>query len=75
MRKRFRWTKRSYRTARSLARFFGGRAFLPDEMPDLLRRYYELCERNPQYDDPLAGERWERMWHLRSKHGPDDIPF
>lgn len=73
--KRFRWTRKTFRQARRLARFFSERTTLPDEAPPLLQRYTALMDRHPQHDDPLAGLHWERMSYLRSKHGPDDIPF
>ena len=51
-RKRFRWTRRRYEKARELARFMGRHMIeLPDQMPDLLRRYLDLWERYPQRDD------------------------
>lgn len=75
MTKRFRWTRKTYRRACSLSRLFAGRVDLPSEQPDLLRRLWKLLERYPQYDDPLAGEHWERMNYIRAKHGDDGIPY
>lgn len=77
MRRRFRWTRETYRQAARLARIspiFGayGR---DNEAPVLLQRYWELNERYPQHEDPLACEHWQLMNYLRSKHCGDDIPF
>lgn len=70
-RKRFRWTRRRYEKARELARFMDRHLCeLPDQMPDLLRRYVELWERHPQNDDPLLIPMLRRPAYCR-----DDIPF
>jgi hypothetical protein len=71
-RRRFRWTRKLYRQADSLARFIGRHMYeLPDQ-PNLVRRYFELWERHPQRDDPLN----DPMWLRKSRRGiGDDIPF
>lgn len=75
--KRFRWTRKTFRQARRLARLFDRRATLDDTAePPLLRRYAELVAAHPQDDDPLAGDHWQRMWYIRRKHEDNDgIPF
>ena len=53
-RHRWRWTRRAYRKAASLARYFDRHVYdLPHEPPNILRRLWELWERHPQRDDPL----------------------
>ena len=70
-RKRFRWTRRRYEKARELARFMDRHLCeLPDQMPDLLRRYVELWARHPQNEDPLLIPMQRRPAYCR-----DDIPF
>lgn len=69
--KRFRWTRKKYREADHLARFFA-RFFhyLPHEKPALLERYFELWERHPQGKDPLTEPLDWRRWKVS-----DEIPF
>lgn len=70
-RRRFRWTRKLYREADSLARFVGRHPYeLPQDQPDLVRRYFELWERHPQRDDPLLQDVRRRLncW-------ADGIPF
>ena len=72
-RKRFRWTRRRYEKARELARFMDRHLCeLPDQMPDLLRRYFDLWARYPQRDDPLTLPQWRRPQYSGRN---DDIPF
>lgn len=75
MSKRFRWTRRTYRRACSLSRLFACRIDLPSEPPELLQRLWDLQQRHPQHEDPLAGEHWQRMHYIRAKHDDDGIPF
>ncbi len=68
-RKRFRWTRKTYKHADHLARFYSRHPYeLPDNPPRALRRYRELWERHPQRDDPL-------LVPLQWRHPGDDIPF
>lgn len=68
-RRRFRWTRRLYLQADSLARFMSRHlADLPSEAPPLVRRYLALWERHPQHDDPLLRPTWQR-------YSNDSIPF
>jgi len=68
--KRFRWTRKAYRRAHWLARFMGRHLYELDHQPNLLRRYFELWDRNPQRDDPLLTPVRQRLncWG-------DEIPF
>lgn len=78
MRRRFRWTRETYRQAARLARIgdiFHAYGREDQQPPLLLKRYWELWERHRQYEDPLAGHLWQRMQYMREKHLPDDIPF
>lgn len=77
MRKRFRWTRETYRQAARLARISPiFHAYMRErDMPNLLARFEDLCNRYPQRDDPLAGEHWDRMRYLQYKHSDDGIPF
>jgi hypothetical protein len=74
MRKRFRWTRKTYRRACSLSRLFAGRLDLPIDPPELLQRLWDLDRRHPQHDDPLAGGNWQRMHYIRRKHDDSGIP-
>lgn len=68
-RKRFRWTRRKYRAASTLARFMGRHLCeLPGNPPALLQRYMELWDRHPQREDPLTRPHWQR-------YPGDSIPF
>lgn len=71
-RKRFKWTRSRYYKARSLVRFMNRHVCeLPDEMPDLMRRYVELWERHPQREDLLELPQWRRPRYSEL----NDIPF
>lgn len=72
-RRRFRWTRKEYEHAAWLSRFTGRHLYeLPEQPPDLLRRYWELWERRPQHDDPLLESARHR---LNRKQDTDEIPF
>lgn len=72
-RKRFRWTRKRYRRAWHLSRFFARYIYdLPSEPPALLRRFHELWERHPQRDDPLLQPF---KWRRRTLEHFDEIPF
>jgi hypothetical protein len=71
MSRRFRWTRRRYRKADSLARFFDRWVYnLPSEPPRLVRRLHELWAAHPQRSDPLL-----TPIRLRHTYLDDDIPF
>jgi hypothetical protein len=71
-RKRFRWTRKAYKQADWMARFYGRHIYeLPERPPPLLQRYFALWERHRQNDDPL-------LVPLRQRPGyadDDGIPF
>jgi hypothetical protein len=71
-RKRFRWTRKTYKHADWLARFMGRHLYELHDQPNLLRRYFELWDRHPQRDDPLT-----MPMNLREPYRSrgDDIPF
>lgn len=71
-RKRFKWTRKTYRQADSLARFMGRHLYELHDQPTLVRKLYELWDRNPQRDDPLT-----LPMHMREPYRSrdDDIPF
>lgn len=71
-RKRFKWTRTTYRQADSLARFMGRHLYELHHQPTMLRRYFELWDRHPQSDDPLTLPKYLRQPYR--SHG-DDIPF
>lgn len=74
VRPRFRWTRRAYRKARSLARYFERHVYdLPSEPPAILRRLWDLLARHPQRDDPLQRPLRARLYERRSFD--DSIPF
>jgi hypothetical protein len=70
-RRRFRWTRKSYRRAHHLARLLVN---IPSvfNAPPLVQRYHELWQRHPSYDDPL--KEGNLRWRLAMFKG-DDIPF
>ena len=67
-RRRFRWTRKLYQEADSLARFLGRHMYELPDAPPLVQRYLRLCERHPQRDDPLLRPHWQR-------YPSDSIPF
>ena len=67
-RRRFRWTRKTYREADSLARFLTRHMYELPDAPPLVRRYLALWERHPQHDDPLERPAWQR-------YSNDSIPF
>lgn len=70
-RRRFRWTRERYRKAQHLSRFYARWVYeLPSEPPQLLQRYFDLWERHPQSDDPLARPHYVRYGWLG-----DGVPF
>lgn len=69
-RRRFRWTRKLYREADSLARLLGRHIYEVHDTPNLVRRYFELWERHPQSDDPLS-----RPHHVRYGWLGDGVPF
>lgn len=70
MRNRFRWTRRAYYKASSLARYFDRHVYdLPSEPPAILQRLFDLWAKHPQRDDPL-------LQPLRNRRPfEDSIPF
>lgn len=66
--KRFRWTRRKYRHAQHLARLLNRWNVMPDSMPDIVRRYFDLWEEYRETGDPL-------MTPLRFRYDREDIPF
>lgn len=77
-RKRFRWTRASYRKAQHLSRLLGRMVNLPDRPPLIVERYWELwseweSSRGYQDRDPLTVPLSRR---LAEKHNAEDsIPF
>ena len=72
-RQRFRWTRKLYRQADSLARFVGRHLYeLPSDQPLLLRLYFALWERHPQRDDPLTLPKYLREPYRSRDY---DVPF
>lgn len=70
---RFRWTRRSYRKAASLLRYFNRHVYdLPSEPPIIVQRLFELWNKHPQRDDPLLMPLRTRQF-LRDED--DSIPF
>lgn len=68
-RSRFRWTRRLYREATSLARFLDRYPYHElHQPPPLVQRLIELWDLHPQANDPLLRPLWQR-------HSPDDLPF
>jgi len=68
-RKRFKWTRKAYQHAAWLSRFMARHVReLPDQPPDLLRRYWELWQRYPERGDPLAQA-------LAERYPERDLPF
>lgn len=47
-RRRFRWTRKLYQEADSLARFLGRHMYELPDAPPLVQRYLRLWERHPQ---------------------------
>ena len=70
-RKRFRWTRKKYKMADWMARFYHRHIYeLPERPPELLRLYWELWDRHPQKEDPLL-----KCVRYRLNAFTDDIPF
>ena len=70
----FRWTRRAYRKAKSLARYFERHVYdLPSEPPAIIRRLWDLLERHPQRNDPLERPLRSRLYDRRAFD--DSIPF
>lgn len=71
-RRRFRWNRKTYRQAHHLARLLA-RYIMPDQPPAILRRYWELWERQRQRSeaDPLEDPLYLRLARFKG----DDIPF
>ena len=70
-RKRFRWTRKTYKQADWMARFYGRHIYeLPERPPLLLQRYWDLWDRHRQNNDPLLVPVHQRMANAN-----DDIPF
>ena len=72
MRHRFRWTRKSYKHAHQLARLLSRHMDLPDHPPGIVRRYWDLWERQPTIPDPLSIPLQRRLELFR---GDSDIPF
>jgi hypothetical protein len=71
-RKRFRWTRKAYKHADWMARFYGRHIYeLPERPPPLLQRYFDLWERHRQNDDPLLVPVRQRPGYADD----DGIPF
>lgn len=68
-RRRFRWTRKLYHQADSLARFMGRHLYELPDCPNLVRRYVELWERHPQSDDPLLMPVRQRLNRGTAFHG------
>jgi len=66
--KKFRWTRKRYRKADSLARFMTRHLYDLPEQPRILRRYFELWDLHPQREDPL-------LTPVCYRYDRDDIPF
>lgn len=74
-RNRWRRTRRAYRKATSLQRYFDRHVYdLPSEPPTILRRLRELLARHPQRDAPLLQTLAVRR-SLRWRDFDDSIPF
>ena len=72
-RKRFKWTRKVYKHADWMARFYGRHIYeLPERPPLLLSRYWDLWERHRQNEDPLM---YSVRVRLARKRDDDDIPF
>lgn len=71
-RRRFRWTRKSYRHAHQLARLLSRYLDLPDHPPAIVRRYWELWARHPQFDDPLLTPF---LWRSSVMARTDEVPF
>lgn len=72
MRRRFRWTRKTYKHAHQLARLLSRYLDLPDHPPAIVRRYWELWEHHPEKDDPLLIPLAQR---LALHQGDPDVPF
>jgi len=71
-RKRFKWTRKLYKQADWMARFYGRHIYeLPERPPMLLQRYWDLWERHRQNDDPLLVPVRQRPGYADY----DEIPF
>jgi hypothetical protein len=71
-RKRFKWTRKIYKHADWMARFYGRHIYeLPERPPLLLQRYWDLWERHRQNDDPLLVPVRQRPGYADY----DEIPF
>lgn len=70
----FIWTRRRYRKASSLARYFARHIYdLPGEPPRILQRLFALLEEHPQRNDPLERPLRSRLYDRRAFD--DSIPF
>ncbi|ATG94659.1 hypothetical protein QRO08_16015 [Paracidovorax citrulli] len=69
-RRRFRWTRKTYREAHRAARVFDGYGFMYHDEPPMVARFRELWEAHPQHEDPLTRPLWARR-----PPGDDDVPF
>mgnify|MGYP001252640996 CR=1 FL=1 len=69
----FIWTRRRYRKASSLARYFARHIYdLPGEPPRILQRLFALLEEHPQREDQLLRPLRAR---LDARRYDDSIPF